>query len=71
MGLILAIMIGGFVLGILLMVFLVTSRGEERLLERLERAESSSRANIRVPDGMEEPVSQDTQDPRGNPTGGA
>jgi hypothetical protein len=66
-SLILAIVIG-FVLGILLMVFLVTSRDEERLRERLDRAESSSGANIRAPDGMEEPVSQDS---RGNPTGGA
>jgi hypothetical protein len=65
-SLILAIVIG-FVLGILLMVFLVTSRDEERLRERLERP-GSSRANIRVPDGMEKPVSQDS---RGNPTGGA
>ena len=66
LSLILAITIG-FVLGILLMVFLVTGREEERLLERVERADSSSRPNIRVPDGTEEPVSQDS---RGTPTGG-
>ena len=39
-GLILALTIG-FLLGILLMIFLITGREEEDLLDRVERAESS------------------------------
>jgi hypothetical protein len=48
-GLILALTIG-FLLGILLMIFLITGREEQDLLDRVERAEAS---RVRVTQGIE------------------
>jgi hypothetical protein len=57
-SLVLAITIG-FVLGVLLMVLLVTGREEERLLEKLERVESSTRASAHGPEGEQEQAGRD------------
>lgn len=44
----------GFLLGILLMIFLVAGREEEALLDRLEQAESSKATSPREPEGARE-----------------
>ncbi len=51
--LIFALMLG-FLLGILLMIFLVTGREEENLLERVEKAELSREASRRESQTVEE-----------------
>ena len=54
-GLILA-MIVGFLLGVLLMIFLVAGREEEELLNRVERAERSRGGTTRGSNSEQEPV---------------
>jgi hypothetical protein len=44
----------GFLLGILLMFFLVAGRDEEDLEDRVEKAESSGATSSRRPDGAKE-----------------
>lgn len=51
--LIFALMLG-FLLGILLMIFLVTGREEENLLDRVEKAELSREASRRESQTVEE-----------------
>ncbi len=52
-SLIIAVTIG-FLLGILLMILLVTGREEEDLLDRVEKAESSTATSSREPEGATE-----------------
>jgi hypothetical protein len=54
-SLILALTVG-FLLGILLMILLVAGREEEKLLERVEQAESSRDASPQPPEDLGEPV---------------
>ncbi len=56
-GLILALVIG-FLLGVLLMIFLVAGREEEDLLDRVEKAESSKVRLPRGSDSESEPASE-------------
>jgi len=48
-GIVLALTIG-FLLGILLMVFLVAGQEEEKLLDRVEQVEASRRLHAGAPD---------------------
>ncbi len=52
-SLIIAVTIG-FLLGILLMIFLVAGREEENLLDRVEKAEASGKTSAREPEGAAE-----------------
>jgi hypothetical protein len=49
----------GFILGILLMIFLVMGREEEELVQRVEEDESSRRGSSRVSGRVKDPGGQE------------
>jgi hypothetical protein len=59
-GLILASIVG-FLLGVLLMIFLITGREEEELLNRVEKVELSRMGLPRESGGGQEPVSKEQE----------